>query len=83
LRVRRFLNLSPETRMRLRQRYVSLAKEYPDDPVARKYVALIDRSLSRTGIDSALGQDPSPSPLNRTSPAPSRGLAPSASEHRR
>jgi hypothetical protein len=79
-RVRRFLQLSPETRLRLKTRYQALAQEYPDDPVARKYVALIDHSLQGDSINSDVGGlDRPPPSLRIPNPTPHRGSAPNSS----
>ena len=45
--VKRFHELSRETRLALREHYVNLAKEIPRDPAARKYIAMIDLTLGR------------------------------------
>ena len=46
LRVRRFEQLSLETKRKIRQHYTTLAAQAPDDPTAPKYIQLIDRSLA-------------------------------------
>ena len=43
--VKRMHDLSIQTKGHLRQRYVTLAKEFPKDPTARRYALLMDQSI--------------------------------------
>ena len=44
-RVRSFIMLSDATKMKMREQYAALAKELPKDPVAPKYIQIIDKTL--------------------------------------
>ncbi len=45
LRVRRFTDLTRETKQRIRAHYARIAAQMPKDPAAVKYIQIIDQSL--------------------------------------
>lgn len=45
LRVRQFHYLTDATKRRIREHYVQLAKDFPNDPTARRYIQSIDQTI--------------------------------------